>query len=78
LELANIYQKEKKYRNAEYIYFDLIETKGDNFEILKSLGYILAIQNKLNKSIKIYEKALARRNNDTEILEMLTDLNFEV
>lgn len=78
LELARIYEKEKKYRNAEYIYFDLIETKGDNFEILKSLGYILAIQNKLNKSIKIYEKALARRNTDAEILEMLTDLNFEV
>lgn len=78
IELANIYKKEKKYKNAEYIYFDLIETKWDNFEILKNLGYILALQKQFKKSIKIYEKALQKKNSDIEVLEMLTDLNYEI
>jgi hypothetical protein len=37
MELANIYEKEKNYLNAEYIYKDLLEHLKVDFKIMKKL-----------------------------------------
>jgi hypothetical protein len=35
--LASLYEEEKEYKKAEYIYNDLLTAFQDNFEILKKL-----------------------------------------
>jgi hypothetical protein len=37
MNLASIYEKEKKFQNAEYIYRDLSEVLQDDFEVKKKL-----------------------------------------
>ena len=44
MELASIYEREKNYKNAQYIYEDLIEKLEDNYEVLKKLAFSLALQ----------------------------------
>ena len=78
LELANIYEKEKKFSNAEFIYKDLIEVLEDDFEILKRLGFNLAMQNKFIDSIDIYKKAHDKKKSDNEIIDILSNLTYEV
>ena len=51
LELASIYEKEKNYVNAEYIYKDLLEIYKIDFIVMKKLWYVYALQNKLNDSL---------------------------
>lgn len=78
LELASLYEDEKDYLKAEYIYNDLLSAYQDNFEILKKLWYNLAIQNRYIDSISIYTKAFSKNKWDIEIIEYLADLNYEV
>jgi hypothetical protein len=35
--LAEVYELEKKYKNAEYIYNDILEIHPDNVEVRKKL-----------------------------------------
>jgi tetratricopeptide (TPR) repeat protein len=78
LELARIYEEEKNYKNAEYIYRDIVDVVKNNDDILKKLGYILALQKKFTDSIDIYEKLFHKNAADMEVVELLTDLHYEV
>ncbi len=78
LELASIYEEEKEYKKAEYIYNDLLNAFSDNFEILKKLWYNLAVQNRYKESIDVYVRWYAKNSWDVEIMEFLADLNYEI
>lgn len=78
LELAAIYEEEKEYKKAEYIYNDLLLAFSNNFEILKKLWYNLAIQNRYEESINVYTKWYDKNKWDIEIVEFLADLSYEV
>ncbi len=78
LELASIYEEEKEFKKAEYIYYDLLEAYCDNFEILKKLAYNLAIQWEYEKSIEYFMKAFLKNKWDIEVIEYLADLYYEL
>lgn len=78
LELASIYEEEKEYVKAEYIYIDLLNAYTNNFEILKKLGYNLAIQKKYEESIDIYLKAHSKNSWDIEVIDFLSNLTYEI
>jgi len=78
MELAFIYEKEKNYEKAEYIYRDLKEILNDDFEVSKKLGFILAMQNKIIESIQIYREVFWKQKWDMEIVDMLCWLNYEI
>jgi len=76
LELAYIYEKEKKYSNAEYIYKDLLDNFQWDYEIMKKLWYNLAVQNKLTESLLMYELLHTKNKWDYEVIEIIADLSF--
>lgn len=78
LELALIYEKEKNYLNAEYIYKDLLDFLKVDFVVMKKLGYIYALQNKLKDSLKIYEKIHTKKMSDDEVINILSELTFDM
>ena len=78
LELAKLYESEKNYIKAEYIYIDLLKAYEDNFEILKKLWFNLAMQRKFEESIKVFIEAHKKRKDDTDIVEILADLSYEM
>lgn len=78
VELASIYEKEKNYINAEYIYKDLLDVLKVDFEVMKKLWYILALQNKLEESLKIYEKIHNKKMSDDEVINLLSELTFDM
>lgn len=78
LELASIYEREKNYKNAQYIYEDLIEKLEDNYEVIKKLAFSLALQWKYKKSVKQYTQAFDRKPGDMEVLDALANLLFEL
>lgn len=78
LSLAYIYEKESKFKNAEFIYRDLIEILLNDYEIKKKLAFNLAMQKNYEESITIYEEIHKDRKSDNEVVEMLTDLTFNM
>ena len=76
IELASIYEKEQNYINAEYIYKDLLEILKADIEVMKKLGYIYAMQNKLKDSLKMYEKIHNKKKADDEVIDLLSELAF--
>jgi tetratricopeptide (TPR) repeat protein len=78
MELASIYEQEKNYTNAEYIYRDIVDVVKNNDEIMKRLGFVLALQKKFLESIDIYERLFHKNAGDMEVVELLTDLHNEV
>jgi len=76
LQLGLIYEKEKNYSNAEYIYKELLENHNGDYEIMKNLWYILAVQNKLTESLLIYELLHTKKKWDNEVIEIIADLSF--
>lgn len=78
LELATIYEKEKNYKNAEYIYEDLKYMYKNDKNILKRLGYVLALQRRFAESVEVYEKALWKTKTDMEIIDILIDIYYEI
>lgn len=78
LELAAMYEKEQKYKNAEFIYKDLIDSIWKDVNVMKKLAFIYALQHNLNDSLIIYEKVLKKKKDDSEVLNMLCDITFEL
>lgn len=78
LELASIYEKEHNYKNAEFIYKDLIDVIWKDIVVMKKLWFILALQHELESSLEIYEKVYKKKKDDTEVLNMLADITFEL
>jgi tetratricopeptide (TPR) repeat protein len=50
----------------------------EDFEILKKLGFVLALQKKYKDSIRVYKEAYEKRKNDPGIIDILCDLTYEV
>lgn len=78
MELAHMYEMEKNYKNAEFIYRDMCLVHKDNTSLLKKLAYIVAMQWNLNESVIIYEKVHERMHADNEVIELLASLTFEI
>ena len=76
--LADIYEREKKYQNAEYIYKDMLELYHDDELLLRKLGYALALQWKNEESFNTYEKAFQKNATNMEILDTLANLGLEL
>lgn len=76
MALASIYEKEKNYLNAEYIYKDLLEHLSVDFVIMKKLWYIYALQDKYKDSLNIYEKIHKKKMADDEVIDILSELTF--
>ena len=78
IELAWIYEKEHNYKNAEFIYKDLIDAIGKDCDVMKKLWMIYALQNKLVDAQDMYEKVHKKRKDDAEVINMLADITFEL
>jgi len=78
LLLADIYEREKKYQNAEYIYRDLLDEHSDDDYILQRLWNIYTLRGKTEKSLECYSEALKYDRNNSEILDILSHLSIEV
>lgn len=76
IELATIYEIEKNYLNAEYIYKDLLDYLKVDFVIMKKLWYIYALQDKYKESLSIYEKIHKKKMADDEVINILAELTF--
>lgn len=78
LLLADIYEREKKYQNAEYIYRDLLDDYTDDDYLLQRLWNVYALRGKNNKALECYESALKLDRGNTEILDILAHLALEL
>lgn len=78
LLLADIYEREKKYQNAEYIYRDLLDEHNEDDYILQRLWNIYTLRWKTHKSLECYSEALKQDRNNLEILDILSHLSLEV
>lgn len=78
LELALIYEKERKYENAEYIYKDLLEMHWDDLEILKKLAYNYALEEKLELAMEAYEKIHKKDVKDDKVIDMLAEITYSL
>lgn len=78
MELALIYEKEKKYENAEYIYKDLIENYWEDLEILKNLAYNYALDDKLELAMETYEKIHKKDVRDDKVIDMLAEITYSI
>lgn len=78
LELADIYEQEKNYKNAEFIYKDLLSNLWKKFFILEKLAKVLLLQWQIKESIKYYKRALKRKPNEINTIEALSDLTFDL
>lgn len=78
LELANIYEKENSFKNAELIYKELREIYKDDYIVLKKLWYILILQNKLEEWYEVYNKIHKKKKADLEVIDMLWEISFKL
>lgn len=78
LLLADVYEREKNYKNAAYIYNDMLETYEDDEFILQRLWNIYALLWKNKKSFEIYQRAHKKNRVNTEILDILSYLSLEL
>lgn len=76
--LADIYEREKNYQNAGYIYRDMLEIYPGDELLLQKLWYVLALDGKNGESFDVYEKALKKDRGNTEILDTLAHLWLEL
>lgn len=74
LLLASLYEKDKDYKKAEFIYKDLIVLNDHDAEIYLKLWFILSIQSKYEVAFEIYKKLHSLDKNNVEAIEMLANL----
>ncbi len=77
LLLADVYERERKYQNAEFIYRDLLDEHEDDEYILQRLWNIYVLRWKNKKALNCYSEALKFDRTNTEILDILTHLHLE-
>jgi len=78
LELASIYEKEKNFQNAEYIYKDLLDVMKEDTAVMKKLWYIYAMQWKIDESLNIYTKVHRKNSSDEEVINMLSEITYDL
>lgn len=74
LQLASLYEKDKDYKKAEFIYKDLIVLNDHDTEIYLKLWFILSIQTKYEVAFEIYKKLNSLDKSNVEAIEMLANL----
>lgn len=75
--LADVYEREKKFQNAEYIYRDLLDGHKDDLYLLQRLGNIYALRGKTKKAEETYILAHKLDKSNTEILDILSHITLE-
>jgi tetratricopeptide (TPR) repeat protein len=78
LLLADIYEREKRYQNAEYIYRDLLDEYNEDEYILQRLWNVYALRWKNIRALSCYEDALKSDRANTEVLDILAYLALEL
>lgn len=78
LELGEVYELEENFKNAEYIYKDMLETTPDNVDLLKRLWNVLALQGNIEQSVKSYSTAFDKKRDDIEVVDILSNLYFDL
>lgn len=76
--LASIYEKDKDYKKAEFIYKDLIVLNEHDTEIYLKLGFILSIQSKYEVAFEIYKKLHYLDKTNMEAIEMLANIGHHL
>ena len=76
--LAEIYEREKKYQNAAYVYQDLLEIHKDDEVILQKLGNSLFLLWDTQGAFDIYIQAHKKNRSHTEILDILAHLALDL
>jgi tetratricopeptide (TPR) repeat protein len=56
--LAELYEAERSFEKAEFIYKDLAHANPDDGEILEKLANVLIIEKRYDIAYSIYEKLL--------------------
>ncbi|MBP8016505.1 hypothetical protein KAZ01_00710, partial [Candidatus Gracilibacteria bacterium] len=72
--LASMYEKDKDYKKAEFIYKDLIIINDLDTEIYLKLGFVLSVQGKYEVAYEIYKKLYSIDENNIEAIEMLANI----
>lgn len=78
LALADIYEREKKYANAESIYRDVLLNHWEDEFTLTRLWYTLALQWNNIESFDVYTLAFELNNENMEVLDTLANLWLEL
>lgn len=77
LLLADVYEREKKFQNAEYIYRDLLDIYGEDLYVLQRLGNIYILRNKVKKANETYLSAHKLDKSNVEILDILAHIALD-
>ena len=77
LLLADIYEREKKYQNAEYIYRDILDIMPEDSFVLQRLWNIYTLREKISKAYTCYKKAFDQDSQNREIIDILSHLALE-
>lgn len=78
LLLADVYEREKKFQNAAYIYQEMLEFFPWDEYMLQRLGNVYALLGENEKAFSIYEKAFECNKSSTEVLDILAHLALEL
>lgn len=76
--LGDIYEREKNYPNAIYVYKDMLEIYGSEWIILEKLAYAFALNGDNKESFDVYERALKKDRTNNDILDTLAHLALEL
>jgi len=76
--LAEIYEREKKYQHAAYIYGDLLEEHKDDEVVMQKLWNSLYLLWDNSGAFEIYSQAHKKNRSSTEILDILSHLSLDI
>lgn len=76
--LASLYEKDRDYKKAEFIYKDLILMNDTDPELYLKLGFALSIQGKYEIAYEIYKRLLSLDEHNTETVDMLANLGHQL
>lgn len=77
LLLADVYERDNKFQNAQYIYKDMLEFYPDDSYIYQRLWNIYSLRSKINKAFECYKKALSYEKTNIKVLDILAHLSLE-
>ncbi|MCH8518691.1 hypothetical protein LAT59_02935 [Candidatus Gracilibacteria bacterium] len=75
--LAEIYEREKKYQHAAYIYKDLMDEFVDDIVIMQKLGNSLYLLGDNTGAFEIYSQVHKKNRSNIEVLDILSHLSID-
>ena len=76
--LAEIYEREKKYQNAAYIYKDLYDEYQEDVVIMQKLWNALYLLGDNMWAFEIYVLVHKKNRSNTEVLDILSHLSIDI